>query len=635
MFALRRVVLLGCRPLCTKQYKLLMCLFWYPVCGPDDRPRRPCLSSCDNLMTLCKGAYDVAGQTGFETQVMLCDDTVGGSKSETSQLNVDYFAEWKGKAAFQEDVYTDPHFGADMQCTSEKGLDQSAMCKSAVCQQPMIEARQPVAFESGPRVYELQNPEDMEFCTAKNGDGSYVNPLNCSRCTSVCELQCPYSESTARFNLTSLTNASNALPDDTVIFFTSGEQLAMWLAVWLPGWVGLPLNVLIMLSEVAKLKRMKKKDATDYLILFAGLIGVLLWALDAAPSLVQGSGMRCSGWDTFSDFKNLNGSPVCRVGKLRVFVLQALSWCVVANLYKVYRQLSASRKMSKYSPGPGARYGLPALVWLVPSAFAAVALATEANPRVHAGTVYRNYFSDVTYNDPDRLANMTSLFHPNNLRNMYSCGVFFDTVEIEIALVSVPMLASGFIACVLSILLLMSVSAMHTSSGGKNDTTRRLAINMLRFAAISIALTVFNFATTFIFMPAAAEFGKDLSRWVNCLSTGMNQDNIVDAGGAKEGLVNLVNKDKSLFGAFKTCNSIRNFAPDPALLISMSLAQSLPPMLFGFVFAIPAMKQLSAAVTARFSVVPTSSMNVSRSRSGSLVVPTSSMKVSRSGSLKG
>ncbi len=606
------MVLLGCRPLCTKQYKLLMCLFWYPVCDPDNRPRRPCLSSCDNLMTLCKGAYDVAGQTGFATQIIMCDDTVGESKSETSQQNVDYFAEWKGKAAFQEDVYTDPHFGPDMQCTSEKGLDLSAMCKPAVCQQPLVESRQPVAFESGPRVYEMENPEDMEFCTAKNGDGSYVNALNCSRCTSVCQLECPYSESTARFNLTSLTNASNVLPDDTVIMYTADEQLAMWLAVWLPGWVGLPLNALVVLSELAKLKRMKRKDATDYLILHAGIIGIMLWALDAAPSLMLGSDMRCAGWDTFSNFKNLKGSPFCQVGKLRVFALQALSWCVVANLYKVYRQLTASIKMSKYAPSAGARYGLTALIWLVPAAFAVLALATEGDPRVHGTPTYRNHMASKLYGNKDHFQNMTNLFHSNGLRSLYSCGVFFDTIAAEIALVSVPMLASGLTACILSVLLLMIVSTMHASSRGKNDTTRRLAINMLRFAAISISLTLFNVAITAVYMPKASEFGLRLGRWTSCLSTGLDQDNIA-AGGASKGLANLVNDDKSLYGSFATCKSIRQYVPDAALLISMSLAQSLPPMLFGFVFAIPAMKQLSVAVSARFSIAPTSSMAASKS----------------------
>jgi hypothetical protein len=175
------------------------------------------------------------------------------------------------------------------------------------------------------------------------------------------------------------------------------------------------------------------------------------------------------------------------------------------------------------------------------------------------------------------------------------------------------MLASGFIACILSIQLLMLVSHMHTSSrGGKNDTTRRLAINMLRFAAISISLTNFNVATTAVYMPAATDFGLRLGRWSSCLSTGLDQDNIA-AGGASKGLANLVNTDKSLAGSFATCRGIREYVPAAALLVSMSLAQSLPPMLFGFVFAIPAIKQLSAAVSARFSVAPSSSMAASKS----------------------
>jgi hypothetical protein len=56
--------------------------------------------------------------------------------------------------------------------------------------------------------------------------------------------------------LESILSSADLIPSE-------GEQLPQWVWQFAPGFLALPLNVLQKVSELAKLRTMKKKDSTD------------------------------------------------------------------------------------------------------------------------------------------------------------------------------------------------------------------------------------------------------------------------------------------------------------------------------------------------------------------------------------
>ncbi len=73
-------------------------------------------------------------------------------------------------------------------------------------------------------------------------------------------------------------------------------------------------------------------------------------------------------------------------------------------------------------------------------------------------------------------------------------------------------------------------------------------------------------------------------------------------------------RDKSHNGTIAACGDIKSFAPAAELLYLLLLSQSLPVLLFGVVFAVPALKQLQTSLAKLSSKVgATSSANSSSS----------------------
>ena len=73
-------------------------------------------------------------------------------------------------------------------------------------------------------------------------------------------------------------------------------------------------------------------------------------------------------------------------------------------------------------------------------------------------------------------------------------------------------------------------------------------------------------------------------------------------------------RDKTKTGTIAACGDIKSFAPAAELLYLLLLSQSLPVLLFGVVFAVPALKQLQTSLAKLSSRVgATSSANSSSS----------------------
>jgi hypothetical protein len=76
---------------------------------------------------------------------------------------------------------------------------------------------------------------------------------------------------------------------------------------------------------------------------------------------------------------------------------------------------------------------------------------------------------------------------------------------------------------------------------------------------------------------------------------------------------NITVTDKTTNGTIFACGNIKSFAPAAELLYLLLLSQSLPVLLFGMVFAVPALKQLQTSLKKLSSRVGASSANSSSS----------------------
>jgi hypothetical protein len=162
----------------------------------------------------------------------------------------------------------------------------------------------------------------------------------------------------------------------------------MWILNWLPGVASLPLSLLVVFSEYVKLKRMKKKNATEFYILIAASICVLYALLDSLPSMILGTDMRCDGIEFYSVYKT-NGHRAQKVAQLKVNLMQSLMFTVVFTLWKVRQQLKASKSMSKYTPSAGNKLCALFFIVLLPISTAVLCYAYETDAKYELGTRYR------------------------------------------------------------------------------------------------------------------------------------------------------------------------------------------------------------------------------------------------------
>jgi hypothetical protein len=172
------------------------------------------------------------------------------------------------------------------------------------------------------------------------------------------------------------------------LIYEEHEWTSMWVINWLPGVASLPLSMLVLFSETVKLRRLKKKNLTEFYILIAALICILYALFDSLPSLVLGSDMRCDGIDVYTAFKT-NGHPAQKLAQLKANLMQSLMFTVVFTLWKVRQQLKASKTMSKYTPSAANKLSAVFFIVLLPVWMAWLCYAGAADPKFENGSQYR------------------------------------------------------------------------------------------------------------------------------------------------------------------------------------------------------------------------------------------------------
>ncbi len=545
---------------------------------------------------LCQAAFFTANAAGLGANIAQCNfdgELVGDSTKTANFLYPRYLPAWKDQPYFVDDSSSKAYVETDgtgksgtVTCSEvpASGFTSSGgkpVCSAAQkCAAPLVNRRLPI-FVNASSDLNMRNPSNVDFCNTTE---------DCTNCTDTCVIACPYP-----------------------LLFSDNEYTAQWSLVWVPGVLALPFVLLIIVSENAKLAGMKKKNITDYYMQLAAVFCLLHIVTDSIPSMVLRNDMRCDGHDSFSIQLNLDGSTAQYVGRVKPNLLQALMFTVVLTLYKVRCQLKASLKMQKYTPGIALKTVTVLLIFVVPLVCYAANLSFSGNDWAATSSNYR-----AANNYPFVYA---SLYIPNDIRYQFTSGPKFETVEEEYLWVQAPLMVAGALSIGLSVALLKTVYNMHASTDGKSDksstsATKKLAFNMLRFAAAVIICVLLNAAATVSYLPNALDFGLALNEFKRCALSGIpteffNQTNQKIVEGKT--MSQVVFTEKDLYNVTRKCGFSLQNAPSNSLICLILASQSLPDLLFGIVFAVPAMKQLAGKIGQRSKVAATSAAATSAS----------------------
>ncbi len=209
-----------------------------------------------------------------------------------------------------------------------------------------------------------------------------------------------------------------------------------------------------------------------------------------------------------------------------------------------------------------------------------------------------------------------------SLRYAFTGGPNFNTTSQEYAYVQAPLLVAGCALLALSASLVrlvfsMGASVSQKSTEGKNATLRKLAINMINFAAVSLICVLVNLAAVLNYLPNATTFGAKMGDISTCAQSGIPGQYWFENGTLMPGSSKHVFVETDLASTVHNCGSFTEFAPPASTLQLLLLSQSLPIFLFGFLFALPALKQIHQQTKLKMSRVgPGSSSNSSASKSG-------------------
>lgn len=550
-------------PECLSDFRSIICAGWYPLCDGSDMPRRPCKTWCQEVhANSCETTFDLARSAGLGNLVFACDDAIGDAARLLSIMYANFLGAWDGEPQFLPAAYSDTVNGVTREVECLDGVVGGVVaCEAPQCNFPMLEQRYPLVVSPDSNVYAV--PEDEAFCfDSSSAEGNNNDTLDCARCQSRCEVPCPYP-----------------------LLYDDGVYTVLWLSTWLPGLVALPLNVIVLVGEWVKLK--KSRDITDRNVLFASVFSITLFFIDTLPAMAI-KNIRCGGHPTLSDYANVYGPAFCKLGLLKVNVLQALMFASTCSLYKVRKQIAAAGAMSTYEAGHSAQLANLGLVFVAPCILAVTSLFMQTDQLYEASTRYR-----LSVGGP---FNGEFLYVGNNIRYMHSCGPLFASATEELVVVQLPLLLGGAACAALSVSLIGTVYGLARSdwalaSNAKSRTRGhtglvKLAASVLRFAAIAVALVVVNAVATLMYVPTAGALGTELGNFLNCIETGINLvATETDGFGG-------TTRAKTAEEVYALCGDIRDKAPSVGLLLMLNLANSLPPLGFGFVFAFPAVSRL-------------------------------------------
>ena len=182
---------------------------------------------------------------------------------------------------------------------------------------------------------------------------------------------------------------------------------------------------------------------------------------------------------------------------------------------------------------------------------------------------------------------------------MFTSGAKFNSTTTEYVLVQGPTLVAAVTLPILSANLLLIVKGMGASvssagkSGSRNNATlRKLALNMINFSAVSVLCIAVQLAAVLSYLPKATEFGKEMSQFQVCASAGVPTEWWLPDGTLKPNASAHVFTETDLNTTLEKCGNFIEMAPPVATIQLLLLSQSLPVLLFGGLFALPALRQL-------------------------------------------
>ena len=119
--------------------------------------------------------------------------------------------------------------------------------------------------------------------------------------------------------------------------------------------------------------------------------------------------------------------------------------------------------------------------------------------------------------------------------------------------------------------------------------------------------------------PPALFNTNNFGLWTACLGSGISTEMRakLDAGAVK--LTDVIKStNKTLAFNLETCGTLEEEKPNQAIIVLMALAQTVPPLAFGLVFALPAIRQLRQTIK---TVMSRSSRSSTASSSVAPAVP--------------
>jgi hypothetical protein len=116
-------------------------------------------------------------------------------------------------------------------------------------------------------------------------------------------------------------------------------------------------------------------------------------------------------------------------------------------------------------------------------------------------------------------------------------------------------------------------------------------------------VSIFGFVSTALFFPEGEQFTNNFGLWTACLGSGISTEmrKKLDAGMVKLTDIIKDSNNKTLAFNLETCGTLEAEKPNPTILNLMALSFTLPPLAFGLVFALPAIRQLKQSVQTAIS----------------------------------
>jgi len=388
------------------------------------------------------------------------------------------------------------------------------------------------------------------------------------------------------------------------VFWEEGQWDALWYLRFLPSVLSIPLSLLVVASEVSKSILPPASKKGNVLTGGCAFFGMLYSMFDAVPSAVHGVDLSCVD-QTVYDYEgtttgtaNRDGHAVCGWTKGSVHLLQALMFTLCLTLYSLYQQLVAASKMKKSKAKTQAQLGgLVAGATVLAGMCLCGTFAFDADPE----SALKHRYSGVKAS-PSGEVQDASLFLGNLIRYSHACGPKYDNVAVEMAFVHIPLIVAGTCATILSLMLVRLVLGMRKKSGGSNDALRALAVSMLKFAFVSVICILMYVISTLLFVPRLQETSNLLGRWETCANSGLNPEcldghEFVFNGEIRPAAIEgeacpLLEDATTVEESEAHCGKWSDMQPNIVLMGAINLSLSLPPLLFGLVFATPAMKTL-------------------------------------------